>query len=90
MVSTEGIEEIVNSRSGSKPGDPLGDIIFSFAALSVLHELESALGDQGLLVKIPEPAQQDQCALRDPTANPPLGGRVLRGRYCFLPDLPQT
>ena len=70
--STEGVEEIVNSRSGSKPGDPLGDIIFSFAALSVLNELESALGDQGLLVKIPEPAQQDQCALRDPTANPPL------------------
>ena len=52
--------EIVETRSGSRPGDSLSDLVFSFLFSKVLHQVRQALTDAGYLAKVPcHPAMQN-------------------------------
>ncbi len=48
-LSTEGLPNVALTNSGTKPGDPLGDILFSFLMVSILGRLQVALASEGLL-----------------------------------------
>ena len=51
--STQGLATIVRARSGSRPGDPLGDIIFSFLEFKVHGEIRTELGEESSTLKVP-------------------------------------
>ena len=52
--STQGLGPVVHSRAGSKPGDPLGDIVFNFLGHRVLECAQRELDKAGLLDWLPE------------------------------------
>ena len=47
--STQGMPNVTATYVGSKPGDPLGDIIFNFLACRVLSTFERQASEQGLI-----------------------------------------
>ena len=51
--STQGVDQVACSQAGSKPGDPLGDIVFNCVSLKLLNEIEASLDAQGLLHHFP-------------------------------------
>ena len=51
--SVQGLEEITMDTVGSKPGDPLGSILFNYLAVSVLGEVAKRSEAAGLLATLP-------------------------------------
>ena len=51
--STQGLSDLVRTRAGTKPGDPLGDILFNFIMAKVLWTLEGELKAAGVLDEVP-------------------------------------
>ena len=49
---------MVLTDSGTKPGDPTADIIFCFLFHLYQSDLQQALDDEGLLVRLPDLGQQ--------------------------------
>lgn len=55
-LSTQHCGDIATTPfQGSKPGDPLGDIIFNFAMMSILDEVEKDARDIWILAPLPSP-----------------------------------
>eukprot|EP00969_Alexandrium_andersonii_P283531 12535150-Alexandrium_andersonii.AAC.1 len=52
-VSVDSVEAICATLIGSKPGDPLGDIIYGWVAARVASRLVSRMKDAGLVVRVP-------------------------------------
>ena len=52
-VTTQGLRPIVEVRAGSRPGDPLGDIVFKILESHVHLELAKELGDTGTILSLP-------------------------------------
>jgi hypothetical protein len=48
-LATEGLEKIVNAARGTKPGDPLADIIFNFVLSRVLARVDGRLAQEELV-----------------------------------------
>ena len=46
--SSDGLEDFVVSKQGSKPGDPLGDLAFAFLICRVLRYTHGKLASAGL------------------------------------------
>ena len=51
--STQGLGAITHTEMGSKPGDPLGDIVFDFLASRVLYEIDREAHEAGLIHDLP-------------------------------------
>eukprot|EP00969_Alexandrium_andersonii_P351353 15435234-Alexandrium_andersonii.AAC.1 len=47
--SVQGLGTITQTEKGSKPGDPLGDLIFHFLVLVILEAAESELKERCLV-----------------------------------------
>ncbi|CAE7812872.1 unnamed protein product [Symbiodinium necroappetens] len=63
--------EVVVTRTGSRPGDSLSDLVFSFLFAKVLRQVRQALVDAALLARIPW-SQEMHCKLEpleQPAAN---------------------
>ena len=45
--------EVVETQSGSRPGDSLSDLVFSFLFAKVLHQVRGELASAGYLARIP-------------------------------------
>ena len=51
--TSQGLPGIVESRAGSKPGDPLGDIVFNMLEANVHKKLSNALEDHPAILVLP-------------------------------------
>ena len=51
----EGQEDWVRTTVGSRPGDSFADVIFGFLWAKVLHKLEQAMDEAGILSSLPKP-----------------------------------
>ena len=51
--STQGLQTIVEARSGSRAGDPLGDVIFSFLEFKIHGEIREELKEGGTTLEVP-------------------------------------
>eukprot|EP00969_Alexandrium_andersonii_P238686 10536650-Alexandrium_andersonii.AAC.1 len=49
--AVDGAKGVTKTSLGSRPGDPLGDIVFNFLMAKVLHAVESAMREAGLGVQ---------------------------------------
>ncbi len=54
--STEGLDQVVATKRGTRPGDPLADQLFGFVIAKVQHRIHDLLAQEGLLVSLPLPA----------------------------------
>eukprot|EP00969_Alexandrium_andersonii_P066477 2930705-Alexandrium_andersonii.AAC.1 len=52
-MGTEGLSEVAETFAGSKPGDPLGDMVYNWINVQLLAEIQSSFESEGLLVKLP-------------------------------------
>ena len=52
-ASTQGLGPILHTRAGSKPGDPLGDVVFNILESIVHKELEQEVGEHDGLWQLP-------------------------------------
>ena len=55
-MSCDGLDSFVLSTQGSKPGDPLGDIIFTFLIVKVLRKIKQAARREGISCTLHLPA----------------------------------
>ena len=51
----EGQEDWVRTTVGSRPGDSFADVVFGFLWAKVLHKLEQAMAEAGILSSLPKP-----------------------------------
>ena len=49
--------QVIRTYRGTKPGDPLGDILYNFVSSAVLKEAHQVMSEEGLLVRLPAPTQ---------------------------------
>ena len=63
--------ELVCTQTGSRPGDSLSDLVFSFLFSRVLRQVRNSLGEHGILARVPyDPAMDANiCPLPAPPAN---------------------
>ena len=52
--STQGLRKVTHVRVGSRPGDPMGDIIFNYLQFRVHTEIKKQIFDLGLATPLPE------------------------------------
>eukprot|EP00969_Alexandrium_andersonii_P087178 3845514-Alexandrium_andersonii.AAC.1 len=69
--STQGLQPIVSTSRGSKPGDPLGDVLYAFMSISIMEQCEQELVSEGLCVHLPEVPECHVKAIRSGD-RPPL------------------
>ena len=55
-ASIEFCDQILRTSRGTKPGDPLGDVLFNFVAAAVMKYASAELADRGLSILLPETA----------------------------------
>ena len=51
--STQGVSTVVETKVGSRPGDPLGDVVYNFLATKVLQEVEKEAMSMDLVPMLP-------------------------------------
>ena len=69
--TTQGLSDIFTTTTGTKPGDPLGSIIFDMMVTEVTSEIEKEASLQGLLFVMP-PLQGMQLKFHDGEADLPM------------------
>ncbi|MDA8583618.1 hypothetical protein N9L68_05275 [bacterium] len=95
-LTVQGREEVSLTEAGTKPGYPLGDIIFNCVALRVLTKIESTLIDAGLTESIPLRADGSFESLglafpaRASESVLPSGVSACEGSFVDDPALPTT
>ena len=52
-ITVQGIPWPASTSSGSKAGDPLGDVFFIFLMTRIVHEIEARLASEDLLYRLP-------------------------------------
>ena len=68
-----GSPDMVVTHAGTKPGDPLADLIFCIAFFQYQQELQQTLSDEGLLIHLPKPGPSLLEPCDDLTESVPFG-----------------
>ena len=66
--STQGVSAVVETKVGSRPGDPVGDVVYNFLATKVLQEVEKEAMSRGVVPMLPSVGGEHTLAQNAPLA----------------------
>ena len=82
--STQGLDDVVVSRIGSIPGDPLGDIVYNFLASKVHGEILQECVDANILTVLPPLPELHPLAHVRPNVSVTLFDNLYVDDACFF------